>query len=110
MNKCIVVAIENQLNVATWPSYLKARLPHFDKVYSGNEYVKMLLSDFGVEVVTPKFLDREKYNATRIRSMVVSGENWQELLPNGASRFMEKIDAKNRIEIITKSDTKPNEH
>lgn len=85
-------------------------LPHFDKVYSGNEYVKMLLSDFGVCVVTPVFLNREKYNATSIRSMVVSGENCQELVPPAVSKFMETINAKNRLEIITKSDTKPTEH
>jgi len=110
MSKCIVVAIENQFNIATWSSYLKSMLPHFDKVYSGNDYVKMLLSDFGVSVVTPEFLDREKYNATSIRSMMVSGENWQELVPPTVSQFMEKINAKNRLEIITKSDTKPTEH
>ncbi len=48
MSRCIVVAIENQFNIATWPSYLKSMLPHFEKVYSGNDYVKMLLSDFDV--------------------------------------------------------------
>lgn len=110
MRKCIVVAIENQFNIATWPSYLKSMLPHFDKVYSGNDFVKMLLSDFGVDVVMPIFLDREKYNATRIRSMIISEDNWQSLVPPAVSKFMEKIKAKNRLEIISKSDTKPTEH
>jgi len=110
MQKCIIVAIENQFNIATWSSYLKSMLPHFDKMYSGNDYVKMLLSDFGINVVTPVFLDRKKYNATRIRSMIISDENWQELVPNTVSQFMDKINAKNRLEIITKSDTKPTEH
>jgi len=110
MRKCIVVAIENQFNIATWPSYLKSMLPPFEKVYSGNDYVKMLLSDFGVSVVTPVFLDRQKYNATRIRSMIISGENWEELVPPAISKFMEKINAKNRLDIINKSDTKPTEH
>lgn len=110
MRKCIVVALENQFNIATWPSYLKSMLPHFDKVYSGNNYVKMLLSDFGVDVVTPVFLDRKKYNATRIRLMIVSNERWQVLVPPAVSKFLDKINAKNRLEIICKSDTKPTEH
>ncbi|HUU47610.1 MAG TPA: nicotinamide-nucleotide adenylyltransferase [Nitrosopumilaceae archaeon] len=110
MSKCVIVAIENQFNIATWPSFLKSMLPHFDKVYSGNDYVKMLLSDFGLNVVTPVFLDRKKYNATRIRSMIVSGDNWQELVPPAVSKFLDKINTKNRLEIITKSDTKPTEH
>ena len=110
MDKCIIVALENQFNIATWASYLKSMLPHFDKVYSGNEYVKMLLSDFDIDVVTPVFLDREKYNATKIRSMIVSGDNWKELVPLAVSKFIDKINAKNRLEIISHTDTKPTEH
>ena len=43
MGKCYIVALENQLNISTWASYLKSALPAFDKVYSGNDYVSMLL-------------------------------------------------------------------
>jgi nicotinamide-nucleotide adenylyltransferase len=107
---CIVVAIENQFNIATWASYLKSALPHFDKVYSGNEYVKMLLADSAIDVISPKFLDRTKYNATNIRSLIISGDDWQKLVPNAVVKFLEKINAKNRLDIISKSDTKPTEH
>lgn len=110
LSRCIVVAIENQFNIATWASYLKAALPHFDKVYSGNEYVKMLLADSAIDVVAPKFLDRTKYNGTNIRSMIISGDDWQKLVPNTVVKFLEKINAKNRLDIISKSDTKPTEH
>ena len=110
LNRCIILAIENQFNVATWSAYLKSMLPHFDKVYSGNEYVKMLLADFDIEVVKPIFLDREKFNATEIRFMIISGDAWQVLVPPAVSNFIEKINAKNRLEIIGKSDTKPTKH
>ncbi|MEX2060520.1 MAG: nicotinamide-nucleotide adenylyltransferase, partial [Nitrosopumilaceae archaeon] len=43
LDRCYIIAVENQFNVATWVSYLKSSLPHFDKVYSGNDYVIMLL-------------------------------------------------------------------
>jgi nicotinamide-nucleotide adenylyltransferase len=110
LSRCILVAIENQFNIATWASYLKTSLPHFDKVYSGNDYVKMLLADSTINVVTPKFLDRTTYNATRIRSMIVSGDNWQGLVPNAVVKFLEKINGKNRLDVISKSDTKPTEY
>lgn len=110
LNKCIILAIENQFNIATWSSYLKSMLPHFDRVYSGNEYVKMLLADSEIEVIKPVFLDREKYNATKIRSMIVSEDDWKQLVPSAVFDFLNKINAKNRLEIITKSDTKPTEH
>ena len=110
LSKCFIVAIENQFNIATWASYLKTALPHFDKVYSGNDYVKMLLADSKINVVTPKFLDRTKYNATNIRLMMISDDNWQSLVPNAVVKFLQKINGKQRLDIISQSDTKPTEH
>ncbi len=110
LTRCIILAIENQFNIATWSAYLKSMLPRFDRVYSGNEYVKMLLADSDIEVIKPEFLDREKFNATKIRSMIVLAENWEQLVPSAVSDFIKKINAKNRLDIISKSDTKPTEH
>jgi len=110
LTRCFVVSLENQFNIATWASYLKSALPHFEKVYSGNDYVSMLLSDSGITVVKPTFLDRNQYNATKIRSMIVSDENWKDLVPNAVYELLIKIHAKNRLEVISKSDTNPTEH
>ena len=110
LSKCFIVSIENQFNIATWAAYLKSALPSFDKVYSGNEYVAMLLADSGINVVNPPLLDRSKYNATKIRSMIISDENWKELVPSPVYEFLKKINAKNRLLVISKSDTKPTEH
>jgi len=110
LSRCFIVAIENQFNVATWSSFLKSALPHFDKVYSGNDYVKMLLADSSIDVIPPKFLDRSQYNATHIRQMIISDDNWQILVPREVAKFLQKINGKKRLEIISKSDTKPTEH
>jgi nicotinamide-nucleotide adenylyltransferase len=110
LSRCFIVAIENQFNIATWSSFLKSALPHFDKVYSGNDYVKMLLVDSSIDVITPKFLERSQYNASHIRQMIISDDNWQILVPEAVAKFLQKINGKKRLEIISKSDTKPTEH
>lgn len=110
LTRCFVVSLENQFNIAMWASYLKSALPHFDKVYSGNNYVSMLLSDSGITVVKPEFLDITQYNATKIRAMMISDQNWKDLVPNAVYELLTKINAKNRLEIISKSDTNPTEH
>ena len=110
LNRCFVISIENQFNIATWASYLKSALPHFDKVYSGNDYVSMLLADSDIQVVKPEFLDREQFNATKIRSMIISNQNWKDSVPNAVYEFLTKIDAKNRLSVISKSDTNPTKH
>jgi len=110
MSKCFIIPIENQFNIATWATYLKSILPKFDKVYSGNEYVEMLLADAGIQVIKPKFLERNQYNATNIRKMIVEGKDWQKLVPKAVSNTINKINGVNRLKIISKSDTKPTEH
>ena len=110
LGRCYIVAIENQFNVATWASYLKSSLPHFDKVYSGNEYVVMLLADFGYTVVSPQFLDREQYNATKIRQMIANDGEWEKLVPSSVSQIIKKINGVKRIKTIFQSETKPQEY
>ncbi len=110
LSNCFIVAIENQFNVATWPSYLKAALPKFDKVYSGNDYVRMLLSDSGIQTVLPVFLDRSQYNATRIRELIASGGDWEKMVPNSVTKIIDKINGRNRLAVISKTDTKPTEY
>ena len=70
----------------------------------------MLLSDSGVEVVVPEFLDAATYNATRIRSMIASGESLGGLVPEAVRTILERIDAQNRLAVISKSDTVPTKH
>ena len=111
MSECFIISLENQFNVATWASYIKSALPKFDKVYSGNDYVSMLLSDSAIKVVKPTFLEIEKYNATRIRSLIISDNmEWAELLPNGTKEILMKINARKRLTVISKSDTNPTKH
>lgn len=110
LSRCIILSLENQFNVATWSSYIKSNLPHFDKVYSGNDYVKMLLAESNIKVITPDFLERQKYNATKIRSMIISNEEWEKFVPKAVFEFIKKIRGENRLKIINKSDTKPTEH
>jgi len=110
LSKCFIIPIENQFNIVTWASCLKSILPQFNKVYSGNEYVSMLLADAGVQVIAPKFLDRDRYNATNIRNLIVEDKDWQNFVPSTVANVIKKINGVNRLKIISKSDTKPTEH
>lgn len=110
MSSCFVVSIENQFNIATWAGYLGAALPRFDRVYSGNEYVAMLLSDLGIDVMQPEFLDRSIYNATAIRDKIISDNEWQHLVPDAVSRILTRINARRRLSVIKNTDTRPTAH
>ena len=110
LSKCFIVTLENQFNIATWASYLKSSLPKFDKVISGNQYVSMLLADSGIEVIHPKFLEREKYTGSKIRQMIIQDNSWENFVPKAVSKIIHEINGVQRLKVISKSDTKPTEH
>ncbi|MFQ5968958.1 MAG: nicotinamide-nucleotide adenylyltransferase, partial [Nitrososphaerales archaeon] len=107
--RCYVAAIVNDQNNARWLGHLKSFLPPFDVVYTGNAYVTMLMRSSGVKVSEVTFYDREKYNGTKIRHLLLKGSSWQELVPRSVAQIIEKIDGTKRIKVISKSDTKPQE-
>lgn len=107
MSRCTVSAVENQTNVATWASYLRAALPEFGKVYSGNEYVRML---FGPDAVEPAMLDRGRFSASRVRALLASGGDWKPLVPPAAARVIERAGGQARMALISRTDTDPTSH
>ena len=109
-DRYMILGIENQHNVAIWASYLKAALPHFDKVYSGNPYVVMLLADSGISVVQPRMMDRDVYNSTAIRQAIASDEPWQDRVPAAVARLIRSMGGVDRIKTIMASDTNPTTH
>ena len=110
MSRYFILGIENQFNIATWASYLNAALPRFERVYSGNDYVSMLLADSSIRVIRPAFLDRSRYNATHIRQAIASGGPWEELVPRPVADIIQRIGGTARIRTISKSDTRPTKH
>ncbi len=110
MGRCHIVHLENQPNIATWSGYLKAALPPFDRVYSGNEYVSMLLRDSGIDVIMPELYNRAEFSSTIIRDRIVRGADWQHLVPRAVSELISKIGGVDRIRTIMATDTDPTRH
>jgi nicotinamide-nucleotide adenylyltransferase len=106
---CYIAAVVNDENNAKWIGHLKSFLPPFDVVYTGNAYVTMLMKDAGIKVRDVKFHDREKYNATRIRQLMIEGKNWEELVPRSVAQIIRKIDGIQRMKVIAESESKPQE-
>jgi len=45
-------------------------------------------------------LRRDTISGTNIREMIVTGKDWQDLVPEGTKQVLLKIDAKNRLSKI----------
>ncbi len=107
--RCYIATVVNDENNARWIGHLKSFLPPFDVVYTGNAYVAMLMKDSGIKVRDVKFYDREKYNATRIRRLMMGGKNWHELVPKSVAQIIKRIDGIKRMKVISRSESRPQE-
>ena len=70
----------------------------------------MLLADSGCDVITPKFLEREKFNASNIRRLRIGNKEWNDYIPPAIASIIEKINVIKRLQAIASSDTKPTEY
>lgn len=109
-DRYMILGIENQHNVAVWASYLRASLPRFERVYSGNPYVAMLLADSNIPVIRPRMMDRDTYNSTAIRRAIAADEPWQDRVPAAVYRLIHSVGGVDRIKTIMASDTNPTTH
>src|ERR671939_468086 len=103
--KCYIIPIANDENNARWLGQLKSMVPHFDVLYSGNEFVKVLAQQQPIRVKKPFFSKKNEYNGTNIRRHLAAAasitssmrprkksQNWKRLVPNAVSRLIEEID------------------
>ncbi|NMJ87131.1 MAG: nicotinamide-nucleotide adenylyltransferase [Thaumarchaeota archaeon] len=109
LTKCYIVPLVNDENNARWIGHLRSFLPHFDIVYTGNPYVAILMKNSEIIVKKIKFHYREKYNASKIRRLMLKGSAWESLVPYSVVNVIKKVDGVKRLKVIIQSDTKPQE-
>ena len=109
LTKCYTIPIENYEDNSAWYEYLKMMLPEFHVVYSGNDFVKLLMSRQApeIKIKKTKFVKKREYNGTHIRSLMARGKNWKKLVPPETARVIEEIDGVNRVRLLAKVDSVP---
>ena len=90
-NKIKVITIPDVHNDILWTKMIIDRIK-FDIVVTGNGHVRRCFERFGVPVERPDFLEKRKYNGTRIRKLIYKGKGWEGLVPPNVRRII-KADA-----------------
>jgi nicotinamide-nucleotide adenylyltransferase len=81
-------------------------VPKFDILYSGNEYVRYL-STKEIIVKKPVFINKFRFNGENIRTLIINHEKWENLVPNPVKAIIMNINGVERIRVLAKSDTHP---
>lgn len=96
MSKCYILPVPNSDNNYTWFERMRSMIPKVTRVYSGNQFVQLLLPE-NVEVKSPMFLKHRIFNGTRIRNLMVRNGNWLNLVPIPVASFIKEIDGISRL-------------
>ena len=84
-------------NHMKWIEKIDTIVPKFDIIFSNDELTNHLYSKRNIQVMAIPFLKRDKLSGTRIRDLIISDQNWNDLVPEGTKHFLEKINAKNLL-------------
>jgi len=105
-NKVFLFPLMESISNKNWIHDIELVSPKFDAVITGNPLVITSIRD-KYEVIVPKQFNREKYNSTLIRSMILKGEDWKDLVPYPVYEFIKRIHGEERMVDLSKTDKAP---
>ena len=59
------------------------------------------MADSEIEVIHPEFLDRDKFNASKIRKMIIQDNSWENFVPKAVVNVIKEINGVQRLKIIS---------
>jgi nicotinamide-nucleotide adenylyltransferase len=98
------VPIEDLERNAVWVSHVQSMSPRFDVAYSNNPLVIRLFEEAGIECRSQPMFDRDVLEGTEIRERMISGGDWEALVPDPVVEVIEEIDGVARIRQVSDSD------
>ncbi|MBI2558101.1 nicotinamide-nucleotide adenylyltransferase [Candidatus Woesearchaeota archaeon] len=93
-----IYPVPDLYNDKKWVEYIKKHLPRYDFVYSGNPWTLRCFKKFDSKVKKIKLI--RGISSTIIRNRIVSGQDWQELVPKEIESYIKKINGVKRIKKI----------
>lgn len=105
LSRVYIVPVPDILMNAVWARYLSLFVPPFRYGIARNPLVVRLFKEAGYEVLIPPAYNREVYSSTKIRTMMLIGDDgWRELIPPSVARFIDEIRGVERIREIAGRD------
>jgi nicotinamide-nucleotide adenylyltransferase len=78
--------------------------PPFEIVYSNNPLVQQLFEERGIVVRALPYVERAQWDGTKIRELMLQGDQWKEHVPAAVAQVIEEINGVARLRRICQSD------
>ncbi len=96
----------NDLSIySEWVSHVESLTPPFDIVLSNNPLTQRLFQEKGYSVKEVPFFNRKEYSGREVRNRMISGKDWQSLVPKAVVEVMEEIKGVERLQQIARADS-----
>ena len=96
-NRIDIYSIPDFENHQKWADHIDTIVPKFDIIFTNDEMTEYLYSKRGKEVSTIPFTNRDILSGTNIRDLIISDQPWENFVPNGTKKFLNQINAKQRL-------------
>lgn len=105
LSRVYIVPVPDILMNAVWARYVAMFVPPFRYGIARNPLVVRLFREAGYDVLIPPAYNREVYSSTRIRTMMVVGDDgWRGLVPPSVARLIDEIGGVERVREIAGRD------
>ncbi len=98
------VPIEDLNRNAVWVSHVRSMTPRFDVAYSNNPLVVQLFAEAGVEVRRTDMYDRDQLKGSKIRQLMLAGDDWRQYVPAAVEDVIEEIRGVERLRQVAEHD------
>ena len=84
-------------NHEKWTFEIDQIVPKYDIVFTNDEFTKTLFKKRQINVMPVVLKEREKFSGTNIRQLIIDDKNWQDLVPQGTRKVLDKLNTKERL-------------
>jgi len=103
-DKYMIIPIPDIHDNRLWVDHVVTLVPSFNIVYTNDPLSTVLFKEKNYLVKPIPFLERDRYEGTWIRKLMVSNGEWNSLVPKAVVNFIHKIKGVERLKLIHKTD------
>ncbi|MCS7117881.1 MAG: nicotinamide-nucleotide adenylyltransferase [Thaumarchaeota archaeon] len=100
LSRAIAVPVPDIGEHHLWMSRVIATVPKFDTLYTNNPFVRTLAEAVGVRVKEPELYERDRFNGTEIRRLMLEGGAWENFVQREVAAYIKKIGGVERLRVI----------
>ena len=97
VNRIKIFNIPDVDNHEKWTFEIDQIVPKYDVVFTNDEFTKTLFEKRQINVIHVILKDREKFSGTNVRQLILDDKNWQDLVPQGTRKVLDKINGADRL-------------